>query len=92
MGELCTVKIDCCHIGLLGNKEIEKSEIKLFSTQEKAEQFLVDSGFLYGVPYPFKTCGWYYTRGFSYPVSDRFLTATIEMIMVDTEDLYCVGE
>ena len=57
MNKLCTVKIDWCHLGLFGNKEIEKSETKLFSTQEKAEQFLVNSGFLYGVPYPFKICG-----------------------------------
>ena len=34
MNKLCTVKIDWCHLGLFGNKEIEKSETKLFSTQE----------------------------------------------------------
>lgn len=92
MNKLCTVKIDWCHIGILGNREIDKSETKLFSTQEKAEQFLVNSGFLYGVPYPFKTCGWYYIRGFKYPVCDRFLIATTEMTIVDAEELCSVGE
>ena len=29
MNKLCTVKIDWCHLGLFGNKEIEKSETKL---------------------------------------------------------------
>lgn len=48
MNESCTVKIDYCFVGILSNKEIEKSEVKLFSTQEKAEEFLVDSGFVYG--------------------------------------------
>ena len=90
--KLCTVKIDWCHLGLFGNKEIEKSETKLFSTQEKAEQFLVNSGFLYGVPYPFKICGWYYIRGFKFPVCDRFLIATTEMTIVDAEELCSVGE
>lgn len=33
-------------MGILGNKEIEKSEVKLFSTQENSEEFLVDSGFI----------------------------------------------
>ena len=65
---------------------------KLFSTQEKAEQFLVNSGFLYGVPYPFKICGWYYIRGFKFPVCDRFLIATTEMTIVDAEELCSVGE
>ena len=32
MNKLCTVKIDWSHLGLFGNKEIEKSETKLFST------------------------------------------------------------
>lgn len=52
----------------------------------------VNSGFLYGVPYPFKTCGWYYIRGFKYPVCDRFLIATTEMTIVDAEELCSVGE
>mgnify|MGYP001631165748 FL=1 len=92
LNKLCTVKIDWCHLDLFGNKEIEKSETKLFSTQEKAEQFLVNSGFLYGVPYPFKICGWYYIRGFKFPVCDRFLIATTEMTIVDAEELCSVGE
>ena len=74
MNKLCTVKIDWCHLGLFGNKEIE------------------NSGFLYGVPYPFKICGWYYIRGFKFPVCDRFLIATTEMTIVDAEELCSVGE
>lgn len=40
MNKLCTVKIDWCHLGLFGNKEIEKSETKLFQHKKRQSNFL----------------------------------------------------
>lgn len=35
MNEVYAVKIDYCYAGIFGTKEVEKSEIKLFSTKEE---------------------------------------------------------
>ena len=86
MTEYYIVTIYYCIAGIFGNREIKKTEIKLFSTEELAIEFLARHGFVYGAPYPFKMIGWYKYIGHDIATITRFLNADITRIELDDLD------
>ena len=85
--EIYEVTIEYCTA--LFSKEIEKTEVKVFSTEELAKVFLVKNGFVYGAPYPFKYIGWYYSRSVNQTIDiiNRFITASITKLEIDDESV-----
>lgn len=66
----------------------KRSVVKAFSSIGKAEEFLVELGFVYGTPYPFRIAGWYHqgtkihSNGGLYDVID-YIEANIESVEID---------
>lgn len=59
MDKVFVVKINFLrHLRFTGN--LERCEVKLFSTEEKAEQFLLDSDFVFGTSCYFNGIGWHH--------------------------------
>lgn len=62
------------------DKQIEKTEVKVFSTEELAIEFLAKNGFVYGAPYPFKQIGRYYSKNINVTIDRmvRFISILME--------------
>lgn len=43
-----------------GYDYLQRTIAKAFSSEENAKEALVDMGFVYGKPYPFRVAGWYH--------------------------------
>lgn len=76
------------HRNMHGNDFINEMVVRLFSTKNKAEDFLVKEGFLYGKPYPFNVTGWYHSKWTIHPNFDLYdiidyISAEIEEAEVD---------
>ena len=71
-------------------EKFEKSDVKVFTTEERAEEFLIENGFVYGCPRPFKCRGWYYDRNVNADViaPSRFVFATVDKVIIDEEAYY----
>lgn len=89
MKEIYEVTIEYCKVAF--DKQIEKTEVKVFSTEELAVEFLTKNGFVYGAPYPFKQIGWYYSKNINVTIDrmTRFITASITKVKLDDEAI-CV--
>lgn len=89
MKEIYEVTIEYCSVAF--DKQIEKTEVKVFSTEELAIEFLTKNGFVYGAPYPFKQIGWYYSENINVTIDRmiRFITASITKVKLDDEAI-CV--
>ena len=53
MEEVYAVAIEYYRKEMFGEK-LEKRDVKVFTTEELAEKFLIKNGFVYGCPNPFK--------------------------------------
>ena len=89
MEEVYEVTIEYCRVDF--DKQIEKTEVKVFSTEELAIEFLENNGFVYGAPYPFKQIGWYYSKNINVTRDrmTRFITASITKVKFDDTSI-CV--
>lgn len=68
---------------MLGQRKIEKTSSKVFSTKEKAVDYLIENGFVYGAPYPFNYVDWY--KYYDAVVRTKFLTADITEVELNDE-------
>lgn len=81
------VNIYFCYLGIIGDREVEKVVQKIFTTEDKAIEYLVKNQFVYGTPYPFRFAGWYRSDG-GIPIT-RFLNADIRKVIVNDEHRDC---
>lgn len=76
------------HRNAHGNDFQKRQLAKVFSTEEKAEEFLMKLGFVYGTPYPFRIAGWYHyktKKHANFEIYDVFdyIEATIDTMAID---------
>lgn len=85
MNDIHVVTIEYCMA--IFDKQIKKTEVKVFSTEELAIEFLTKNGFVFGAPYPFKQIGWYYFKNINGLIDriTRFITANITRVKLDDE-------
>lgn len=55
-----------------GYDYLQGTIVKVFSSEEKAKEALVDMGFVYGKPYPFNVAGWYHKKQQKHPNFDLY--------------------
>ena len=87
MGYIFEVTIEYC--GAVFGKQIEKTEVKVFSSEKLAIEFLAKNSFVYGAPYPFKQVGWYYYKNINTTIDRivKFVTASITKLKIDDESI-----
>lgn len=87
MNEIFIVNI--CYIrNIHGDDHVKRTIAKVFSSKEKAKDFLVNMGFVYGKPYPFIVAGWYHNKQTKHPNFDLYdifdyVKADIECAEID---------
>ncbi len=84
MKELYVVKIKYLLHMKFAAKELG-CDVKLFSSKEKAEEFLIKNGFVYGISYFFNEPGWYHINCIKPSLFDinRLVSASIDKIKID---------
>lgn len=89
MKEMYVVKIEYL-IHMKFSADMLQCDVKLFSSKEKAEEFLIKNGFVYGESYYFTKPGWYHINCIKCRLFDvnRLLCASISKTRID-EDKYC---
>lgn len=87
MSELYVVKIEYYDYMKFSESKFW-CDVKIFSSKEKAEEFLINNGFLYGKSSFFDEIGWYHSNCIKPRLfeTNRLGCASIDRMKIDDED------
>lgn len=88
--EFYLVKIS--YYRIMFGDELQKTDERLFSSIDKAKDFLVRNEFIYGCPFGFKRAGWYHCSYINRSCITDIVVATIEPIGLDDNSRYQIDK